>query len=152
MSIDGPRVRQRAVSTPTQPTQQRQGTVSVRRAIYENRELASETEYTQTVDVPFYEDVSLGSVAVEGGITRNMGDFNSVRVSVNLTLPCLPEMSEVERAYDTATRFVSGKVQEELDIAIRERSPDGPGPQPQQEQSQGIERQESAGIRRQLQT
>ncbi len=50
-----------------------------------------------------------------------MGDYNSVRVEVSFELPCLPELSEANRVYDIASKFVDGKIKKELDCAVNER-------------------------------
>lgn len=48
-------------------------------------------------------------VRVSAGMTINMGDFNSLRIDVSVTLPCLPE--EIESTYEEASertaQFVS---------------------------------------------
>lgn len=52
-------------------------------------------------------------VMVEYGLTINLGNYESARVAVSLSLPCYAE--EVEDAYEFATKFVEKKVQEQLD-------------------------------------
>lgn len=50
-------------------------------------------------------------VRVSVGNTYNMGDFNSLRIDVSVTLPCLP--SEVDDAYNQASEFCAEKMREE---------------------------------------
>ena len=110
----------------TKPTRTRQrtrkdGTLSVKRAHYDAAKLIDETEIIEKVDVPFFGDVEVGRVRVGGSVTRNMGDYNSVRVEVSFELPCLPELSEANRVYDIVSKFVDGKIKKELDCAVDER-------------------------------
>ncbi len=129
----------------TKPKRTRQrtrkdGTLSVRRAHYDAAKLIDETETIEKVDVPFFGDVEVGRVRVGGSVTRNMGDYNSVRVEVSFELPCLPELSEANRVYDIASKFVDGKIKKELDCAVNEREEhDAPSSAP-----------EFTGIRRQI--
>lgn len=62
-------------------------------------------------DVPFPPGVEPAFVRVAVGNTYNMGDFNSLRIDVSVTLPCLPD--EVEDAYQRASEFCAEKVREE---------------------------------------
>lgn len=57
-------------------------------------------------------------VRVEGSVTRNMGDFNSVRVAVMLEVPCLPVEEDLDRTYQWASTFVEDKLQSELRVAV----------------------------------
>lgn len=45
------------------------------------------------------------------GVTRNMGNYESLRIDVAVTLPCHPD--EVEATYSTAADFVAEKLAEE---------------------------------------
>lgn len=47
-----------------------------------------------------------GSVKYEAGLTINIGNFENVKVTVGVTLPCLPE--ELTSAYQAAQEFVDG--------------------------------------------
>ncbi len=50
------------------------------------------------------------SITVEGGRTLNLGNFESARVGVTITVPC--DQGTLEEAYDYATTWVSGKIEE----------------------------------------
>ena len=107
--------------TRTRQRTRKDGTLSVKRAHYDAAKLIDETETIEKVDVPFFGDVEVGRVRVGGSVTRNMGDYNSVRVEVSFELPCLPELSEANRVYDIASKFVDSKIKKELDCATNER-------------------------------
>ena len=47
-------------------------------------------------------------VGIEGSRTINLGDFNSARIGVTLSVPCSPE--DLEPAYNWATEWVSDKI------------------------------------------
>lgn len=49
-------------------------------------------------------------IAVEGGRTLNLGNYESARVGVTITVPCNEET--LNAAYEYATEWVSGKIEE----------------------------------------
>jgi hypothetical protein len=98
-----------------------------------------ETETIEKVNVPFFGDVEVGRVRVGGSVTRNMGDYNSVRVEVVFELPCLPELSEANRVYEIASKFVDGKIKKELDYVENGRNNNAT--QPSAPEPVGIRRQ-----------
>lgn len=102
---------------------QNEGTIDIKRIQYSNGELSEEKELQETVPCPTFGNVEVGRISVRGSITKNLGDFNSVRVECGLELPCLPELSEVDRVYSIASNFVEEKIQQELDSASTERNP-----------------------------
>ncbi len=61
-----------------------------------------------------------GRVTVDGSLTKNLGDYNSCRVGVTVSLPCLPEVSEVERTYGIASKMVEGFMDNELKNILSE--------------------------------
>lgn len=50
-------------------------------------------------------------VRVGAGLTINMQNFESLRIDVAVTVPCLP--TELDKAYEEASQFVSDKIAEE---------------------------------------
>lgn len=48
------------------------------------------------------------SITVDGGRTLNLGNFESSRIGVSITVPCAPE--NLEEAYDWATTWISDKI------------------------------------------
>lgn len=91
----------------------------VRRSGYNFGEQYSEPERetTEKITVPIFETAP-AYVRVSASTTRNMGDFNSVKVSVDVSLPCYPEGSEIDRAYDICSAWVNQKIQDELEYAV----------------------------------
>ncbi len=87
------------------------GTIAVTRSAY-----GSEHNTNETIHVPVFHTTP-AKVRVEGGITRNMGDYNSVRVSVVVEMPCLPEITEIERCYQITSDLVDEMINRELTIA-----------------------------------
>jgi hypothetical protein len=94
-----------------------EGFLNVHRALYRGRDLLHEEERADTVAVPMFTGPT-GHVTVDGSITRNMGDYNSVRVRVSVSLPCYPEDSEIRRAYDHASLMIDELLPAELDKAM----------------------------------
>jgi hypothetical protein len=50
------------------------------------------------------------SITVEGGRVLNLGNYETARVGVTITVPCSKET--LEDAYNYATEWVSGKIEE----------------------------------------
>jgi hypothetical protein len=59
-----------------------------------------------------------GRVGVRGSSTVNMGDFNSVQVSVYVELPSAPGDEAMRKTYRRASDLVEEWIQEQLDAAI----------------------------------
>lgn len=57
-------------------------------------------------------------VGVNQGMTKNMGDFNSVKIGVHVSLPCLPDEDDIRRAYVKATKLVNEFMDEEYEAAV----------------------------------
>lgn len=55
-------------------------------------------------------------VGVEGSRTINLGNYESARIGVTLTVPCDPE--HLEAAYEFGSDWLSGKI-EEVESAIK---------------------------------
>ena len=67
----------------------------------------------RSADSPlFLEDVQhVALVCIKGGVTRNMGEFEFIRVDAEVTMPCLP-IEEGEGGINWAKEFCSRKVTE----------------------------------------
>ncbi len=95
----------RAISIP-------EGVIEVIRSGYPGSE-----EEVETLQVPKFEG-PVAYVRVEGSVTRNMGDYNSVRVAVMVEMPCYPTASDVDRAHGWCSSQVDQKIQHELRVAV----------------------------------
>lgn len=73
----------------------------------------------QRIHVPVF-PVPPAHVSVRAKETINMGDFNSVSVEVSVTLPCLPEVTELDRAY----RLSSDTVERWMEFEIKRNTTD----------------------------
>lgn len=57
----------------------------------------------------------MGYVTVEGGITKNLGDYNSARIAVTVSLPCEPTEEGVHKTYKQLSKLVDQLMNEEYD-------------------------------------
>lgn len=77
-----------------------------------------ETVVAEKIHVPMFATAP-AYVGVKAKETINMGDFNSVSVEVSLSLPVLPEMSEIDRvqqmASDAAERWLEREIKRATD-------------------------------------
>lgn len=51
------------------------------------------------------------SVGLSMGLTKNMGDYENLKVQVSLWLPCAPDAEEIEGTYIAAKEWVDEKIQ-----------------------------------------
>lgn len=49
-------------------------------------------------------------VTVSMGLTKNMGDYNSLKFNVGITIPCAPTPEEIDQTYAEAKGWVEDKV------------------------------------------
>lgn len=101
-------VRQRKITL-----EKAEGTITVTRANYAGGARNEEESYSQKIDVPIF-NTTPAKVRVAAGVTRNVGDFNSVRVDVSIEMPCYPEMSEIRRVYSLLSAEAERLVNQEL--------------------------------------
>jgi hypothetical protein len=88
------------------------GTMLVRRTSYGQQEDVTQ----ETIEVPRFETPP-AYVRVSGGVTRNLGDYNSAKVEVSVQLPCYPEETEIDRAYRYASDLVDNLIRREMALA-----------------------------------
>ena len=88
-----------------------EGLVEVTRAGYDG--VAEEVE---SIRVPRFE-VPPAWVRVEGSVTRNMGNYNSIRIAVMVEMPCYPSQYDANRCYDWCSNYIENKLQNELRVA-----------------------------------
>lgn len=53
-------------------------------------------------------------VRVSGGLTKNMGNYESLRIDVSIEIPC--HRDDVDETYNEASEFVANKIAEEETI------------------------------------
>lgn len=99
-----------------------EATITVHRAQYEMGQPISEEVETTTVNVPAFVG-PVGHVSVTGSVTRNLGNYNGVKVAVSVSLPCYPELSEIRRAYNTASVLIDELIPAEMDKAVGPSQP-----------------------------
>lgn len=115
MAETGARVRHRARST---------GTVSSSVELRDAGETVSRVENTETPNVDMGQYAGpVGYVRVEGSVTQNMGNFNSVRVSVAVEMPCQPTEDGVDRIYAWCSAKVDACIETELERAVGGTAP-----------------------------
>lgn len=61
----------------------------------------------------------LGSVEVGGGLTKKVGEFDFVKVHVNVVVPCGTSDDEYDKAKDRASALVDKYLDDEYDKAIQ---------------------------------
>ena len=62
-------------------------------------------------------DVPLAEVGISSSMTLNLGNYESVKLGISITLPCV--LGEVEEAFKAAKKFIDMKLNSEVE-EIRE--------------------------------
>jgi hypothetical protein len=99
-------------------TRQRLKTVSVQTQIVNGSQTVEVTPPTTTKKTSRKKEKNVGYVTVEGGITKNLGDYNSARISVSVSLPCGPTIEGAKEAYISISELVDTLLNEEYEKAI----------------------------------
>ena len=97
--------------------------VRKRQAISKNtvvKKSGKETELTpQTTSHSAFDSSNAKAfVTVEGGITKNLGDYNSARISVSITMPCDPTFEGARNMYSKLSDLVDELMNEEYEKVI----------------------------------
>lgn len=92
----------------------------VKRTVY-----GQDTEREEIIEVPAFHG-PVAYVRVGGSVTKNLGDYNSAKVEVSISLPCYPTPEEIERTFRTASMTVDSTVTHELDVATGKKNPEDP--------------------------
>ena len=92
-------------------------TISVMRTQYSDR-ILNQSSKEQLVEVSAFETAP-ATVSFGAGVTKNVGNYESLRVDVQLTLPCYVE--EVEDAFKAARDWVDSTMDKELAELVTEQ-------------------------------
>lgn len=95
------------------------GTVLVERTVRQNGEEATTTSPSREIE----EKVELANpayVSVNGGLTKNMGDYNSVKIGVSVSLPSGTSDEELRETYQRASALVDEFMDGEYRAAIED--------------------------------
>lgn len=67
-------------------------------------------------------DLPMASVEFSIGLTRNLGNFESVRIHVGVTMPCPATPDEIDNAYHEAKGWVDARIEQvsaEIDSELK---------------------------------
>ena len=93
---------------PTNATKTRSGLLTITTR-YPSGE---ETDHQELIIRTYPTDVPLASVSAEGSVTKNLGNYESIRLQASITLPCAVE--ETAQAYQEAWK----RVEEQLTLKV----------------------------------
>lgn len=69
---------------------------------------STENESQEVIVKTYPSDVPLATISVEGSVTKNLGNYESLRIQASITLPCAVE--ETEQAYAEAWKRVEAQL------------------------------------------
>lgn len=74
---------------------------------------------TSKIPVDILQDIqNPARVRVEASVTKNMGNYESIRVGVMVEMPCAPNEKDVTRMYKYLSQRVYDMTAEEVDLAV----------------------------------
>lgn len=100
------------VKRPSQRQTRKKSTITVRKHFRGKERVTPETEVSQEIEV-FTFDTSPASVTINYGLTMNLGNYESARCDVSITVPCYTE------EIDEALKWASEKVEERIKGEVR---------------------------------
>ena len=94
------------------------GVVSVERYWTRSGEPVEGTEESldELIEVPIFDGAETGRVSATLGMTLNMGNYESVKISISCSLPHYVHPEEQEAAYGKALEFAKAKLQEQVRV------------------------------------
>lgn len=72
----------------------------------------SEVTTSEVVEVPAVMTPNPALVEVAIGLTRNLGNFESIKINVGIRIPCEVDEDEINATYATAKEWVDTKINE----------------------------------------
>lgn len=90
-------------------TAKEEGYIYVTRVVYGDEEVE-----TTPLKVPNFQGVPVARVTLSSHMTKNLGNYESARIGVEVSLPCFPVEEEVVRAYDKAQTLIVEILNEQL--------------------------------------
>jgi hypothetical protein len=90
------------------PLKAPQGTATTEIAVKKGATVASTQQTEEKLTTPPIEPWNLCHVHVSGSQTLNLGNYESVKITVGVTLPCAK--SDLSEAYEWSTNWVSNKI------------------------------------------
>jgi hypothetical protein len=78
------------------------------------KEEESITDEQETIRVPNFNGLPTARVTVSGHMTKNLGNYESARIGVEVSLPCYPVEEEIVRVYSEIQELVSDMLDEQL--------------------------------------
>lgn len=82
-------------------------------ARYRGKEEVSVTETQERLSVPNFNNLPTARVTVSGHMTKNLGNYESARIGVEVSLPCYPVEEEVVRVYTELQELVGSMLDDQ---------------------------------------
>lgn len=70
---------------------------------------------TTPLAVPNFQGVPVARVTTGASYTKNLGNYQSAKITIEISMPCFPVEDEIVRAYDKSQVLMSEMLQEQLE-------------------------------------
>lgn len=83
------------------------------RSIYKQGRMILKDEESEEIEVVrFEDDAATCTVSVDKAITKNLGNYNSLKISGFISVPCYLNDEEIDRAFEYAAKKLDDRVGE----------------------------------------
>lgn len=95
---------------------EKQITIEVTRTFKESGEIVREDHHSEIVAAPrFNRDAAVCTVSIDKSLTRNLGNYNSLKIGGFISVPCYLAEDEIERAFKFAGDQVDRAIKNAFD-------------------------------------
>lgn len=74
----------------------------ITRSIYSCGRILKKDDESRTIEVIRMDDAPICTISVDKSVTKNLGNFNSLKVSAFISVPCYLNDDEIDRAFKYA--------------------------------------------------
>lgn len=89
------------------------GSVTTSRAVTGQDDVSNTRNFQESLEHP-----NPAYVGVNQNFTRNMGDYNSIKIGVHVSMPCAPDEDSIRETYEKVSTLVSDFLDEEYEAAV----------------------------------
>lgn len=96
------------------------GSISVSSELKDSGEVKSKKDETKREVESVIKDPHAAYVRVDGGITKNLGDYNSVKIGVSISMPCEPTFKAINKCYKKTSKLVDELMDKEYSSVVED--------------------------------
>lgn len=91
----------------------------ITRSIYSSGRVVKKDEESHEIEVIRMDDAPTVTISVDKSVTKNLGNFNSLKVSAFISVPCYLNDEEIDRAFEYAGKRATQAAEELLNEELQ---------------------------------